>query len=73
MINLTTNEKRVFANILTNVIPKLAPGIYFAKDFFGVEPVCPRIVRRLYEEVAAGAVVRTSLRGTKSADGYIIV
>lgn len=70
MITLNTDEQRVFTNIVTNVIPNLNAGDYLAKDFFGVEPVCPRIVRRLYEEVSAGMVAKTSLVGTKSAEGY---
>lgn len=72
MIKLTTDEDKVFTNIVNNVIPNLPSGDYLAKDFFGKEPVCPRIVRRLYEEVSAGTVNRTSLVGTKSAEGYRI-
>lgn len=73
MIKLTTNEQRVYVNIITNVIPKLARGNYYAKDLFGTEPVNPRIVRRLYEEVINGSVARISLVGTKSKDGYKVV
>lgn len=73
MIKLTTNEQRVYTEIITNVIPNLPDGDYFAKDFFGTEPVSPRIVRKLYEEVSAGMVARTSLVGTKSEEGYRVV
>ena len=73
MITLTTDAQRVYTDIMTNVIPNLTSGDYSAKDFFGAEPVCPRIVRRLYEEVSVGTVARTSLVGTKSAEGYRVV
>ena len=73
MIKLTTNEQRVYANIITNVIPNMAAGNYFAKDFFGVEPANPRIVRKIYEEVVKGNIARTSLIGTKSKHGYKVV
>lgn len=73
MISLTINEQRVFTDIVSNVIPNLSSGYYMAKDFFGMEPVSPRIVRRLYEEVSVGRVARTSLVGTKSSDGYRVV
>lgn len=70
MIKLTANEQRVYTNIVTNVIPNLSAGNYFAKDFFGIEPANPRIVRKIYEEVVNGNVARTSLVGTKSKNGY---
>lgn len=73
MIKLNAKEQKVFADITTNVIPNLNTGVYFACDFFGKEPVCPRIVRRLYEEVSAGNIARISLIGEKSSDGYRII
>lgn len=70
MIRLTNDEQRVFTDIINNVIPNLIAGNYFAKDFFGTEPTCSRVVRRLYEEVVAGNIARVSLIGSKSAEGY---
>lgn len=72
MIKLTNDEYKVYMNIANNVIPGLTAGKYYAKDFFGSEPTCARVVRRLYEEVVAGNVARVSLVGTKSAEGYHI-
>lgn len=72
MMKLTTNEERVYLKIVTSIIPDMAAGNYFAKDFFGVEPVNPRIVRKIYQEVVKGNIARTSLLGTKSKHGYKI-
>lgn len=73
MIKLNAKEQKVLTDITTNVIPNFYTGVYFARDFFGKEPVCPRIVRRLYEEVSAGNIPGISLIGQKSSDGYRII
>ena len=72
MITLTPNEQKKFDEIVTNVIPNLSTGKYMAKDFFGKEPVSPRIVRRIYEETVNGNIPRVSLIGKKSEEGYFI-
>lgn len=72
MTTLTNDEQRVYTNIIANVIPSLSTGKYYAKDFFGTDPVCPRVVKKLYEEVSLGNVPRTKLYGTESKEGYVV-
>ena len=73
-MKLTANEERVYTHIKTEIIPNLKAGTYFARDFFEKAdmPSCPRIVRKLYEEVTSGALRGVTLAGTRSAEGYII-
>ena len=71
-MKLTDGEKIVFNGIVDVLVPSMAPGKHFANDFFGINPVNPRIVRHLYEQVKAGKIKRLSLAGQRSKDGYII-
>lgn len=71
MIKLNQNELKTYNDIL-NRIQTLPVGKYNAKDFFNGAPTCPRIVRRLFEDVEKGEIDRIALAGKKSADGYLI-
>ena len=71
MIKLNQNELKAYNDIL-NRIQTLPVGKYNAKDFFNGAPTCPRIVRRLFEDVKKGKIARIVLAGKKSADGYLI-
>lgn len=53
MIKLNQNELKAYNDIL-NRIQTLPVGKYNAKDFFNGAPTCPRIVRRLFEDVKKG-------------------
>lgn len=73
MIKLNAREQKVYTNITTCVIPTIKKtGIYHVRDLCGEAPVCARIARRLYEEIAAGDVPGASLAGKRSAEGYLI-
>lgn len=72
MVTLTTDEMKVYNTIVNHIIPRLVPGNYMARDFFGNDPTVPRIVRRIYEEVKAGNIARVALIGSKSREGYRI-
>lgn len=72
MINLIPNEYKVYKSKFLQVVPYLAPGIYYIKDFFNSEPSVPRIARKFYEDVVNGRFGNVSLVGTRSCEGYLV-
>lgn len=72
MITLNTFELATYRDKIARVIPTLKPGIYMFRDFFVGKPTCPRLARRLYEDVVSGAYTNFQLIGSYSRDGYIV-
>lgn len=56
-MELTSKEKRVYNQIINNVVPTLIPGkVYLPKELFINRPCNPRIVRHLREKITAKEV-----------------
>lgn len=70
MISLTMNEKALYNEKFLQAIPKLKPGVYYVRDFFGNSASVPRIARRFFEEVNAGRFSNVVLNGGLSSEGY---
>ncbi len=72
MIYLNSAEMKIYKRIIDQVIPRLAPGNYFAREFFDDNVAVPRIVRHIYEECKAGNLSGVFLIANKSSEGYRI-
>lgn len=71
MTVLNSREQNTYTQV-KKIISRLPSGVYYAKDFFPNDPTCPRVIRKLFEEVSAGIIPGVTLVGTKSEEGYII-
>lgn len=73
MISLTMNEKALYNEKFLQEIPKLKPGVYYVRDFFGDQPSVARIARRFFEEVTDGRFSNVVLNGELSSEGYRVM
>lgn len=73
MVSLNATETSAYRDKISRVIPTLKPGIYMFRDFFVGGPTCPRLARKLYEDVVSGNIYRNfTLVGSYSREGYIV-
>lgn len=80
MIELTKIEKKEYQELVIEKLKKMqeeeAPGeiTMFIRDFFAQEgrSTPPRIARRFFEEVRGNRFSNVRLKGSRSAEGYLI-
>ena len=72
-MNLTAEENLSYQKNFVNKIPRMVPGIYNIKHFFGTEPSVPRIARKFYSDVKKGIYPNIKLVGTTSGEGYLVL
>jgi len=70
---LNKDEQSIYNSKFIVALKTMPPGIYFIKDFFGLDPSVPRIARKFYEDVVSGIYANVSLVNNRSREGYKVI